>query len=142
MKSEMEVPDMSTKAWALPMIVAVAVTVVVACAESSGDEGGGENGDTASFDVSIGFSETATQEQMDAAAAFLRGFDEDVDFLLLELFPPIGRGTVTTDDAGFCDAVRSEFEGEDYVRDVTCGPHVEPDDSGDPDEPVSSDDDG
>ncbi|MEX0799982.1 MAG: hypothetical protein WD379_02055 [Dehalococcoidia bacterium] len=135
---------MKIRPWALLIVAAAAAALLVACEESSGDESNGDGtggNKTYVYDVRVSFSEEVTQEDMDSVGDFLRGFDPDVDFLIQEIFPPIGVAEVTTDDTGFCDALESELEGKGYVREVTCGPHVEADDSGDPDEPVRSDDD-
>lgn len=137
---------MKMRPWALLIVAAAAAALLVACEnESSGDESNGDGSGedkTNVYDVSVGFSEDATQADMDSVGDFLRGFDPDVDFLIQEIFPPIGVAEVTTDDTGFCDALESELDGKGYVREVTCGLHVETDDSGDPDKPVSSDGEG
>jgi hypothetical protein len=110
------------------LAVALAVLLV---RESTGDQ-------APRYDVSVYFSESATQADIESVGELLRSFDPDVDFMVLEIFPPIGRAVVATDYAGFCDELRSRLEGKDYVREVSCRPYEEPD-TGDPDEPVSSD---
>lgn len=95
------------------------------------------SGDGASrYDVSVQFTGEATLEEMDEAAAFLRAFDDDLDFLIMEIFPPKGRAEVSTEAPGFCDTVSAELGDRSYVDDVSCGP-ADAGDSADPDAPVS-----
>ena len=94
--------------------------------------------DTARYEVTVQFNTTVTQDDLNEAGALLRSFDEDVDFLILEIFPPIGRAVVTTEAADFCQTVETELGAKSYVDEVSCGPHVESDQA-DPDEPVSTD---
>ena len=96
--------------------------------------------DTARYEVTVQFNTTVTQDDLDEAGALLRTFDEDVDFLILEIFPPIGRAVVTTEAADFCQTVETELGAKSYVDEVSCGPHVETDQA-DPDAPVSTDND-
>ena len=90
------------------------------------------------YEVSVQFTTEATQGDMDEAGAFLRTFDDELEFLILEIFPPIGRAVVTTEAAGFCQTVKAELGAKSYVGEVSCGPHVETDQA-DPDAPVSTD---
>ncbi len=115
------------------LIVAVAVLGVVAGVSS----GCGAGGDAPQFEVSVQFTTEVTQDDMDEAGAFLRTFDDDLEYLILEIFPPIGRAVVTTEAAGFCRTVETELGAKSYVDEVSCGPHVETGQA-DPDEPVST----
>ncbi len=115
-------------------IVAVAVLGIVAGVSS----GCGSGGDAPQFEVSVQFASEVTQDDMDEVGAFLRTFDEDLEFLILEIFPPIGRAVVTTEAAGFCETVEAELGAKGYVDEVSCGPWQEPDQA-DPDAPVSTD---
>ncbi len=124
------------KAAAAGLIVAVAVLGVVAGVSSGCGAGGG----APEFEVSVQFTTEATQDDMEEAGAFLRTFDDDLEYLILEIFPPIGRAVVTTEAAGFCQTVETELGAKSYVDEVSCGPHVETDQA-DPDEPVSTDND-
>ena len=96
--------------------------------------------DTARYEVTVQFNTTVTQDDLDEAGALLRTFDDDVDFLIMEIFPPIGRAVVTTEAADFCQTLETELGAKSYVDEVSCGPHVETDQA-DPDAPVSTDND-
>ncbi len=116
------------------LIVAVAVLGIVAGVSSGCGAGGG----APQFEVSVQFTTEATQDDLDEVGAFLRTFDDELEFLILEIFPPIGRAVVTTEAADFCQTVEAELGAKSYVGEVSCGPHVETDQA-DPDEPVSTD---
>ncbi len=129
---------MSFNRWAAAagLIVAVAVLGVVAGVSS----GCGAGGDAPQFEVSVQFTTEATQGDLDEAGAFLRTFDDDLEFIILEIFPPIGRAVVTTEAADFCQTVETELGAKSYVDEVSCGPHVETDQA-DLYGPVSTDND-
>ncbi len=129
---------MSFDRWAAAagLIVAVAVLGVVASVSS----GCGAGGSAPQFEVSVQFTTEVTQDDLDEAGAFLRTFDDDLEYLILEIFPPIGRAGVTTEAADFCQTVETELGAKSYVDEVSCGPHVETDQA-DPDTPVSTDSD-
>jgi len=96
--------------------------------------------DTARYEVTVQFNTTVTQDDLDEAGALLRTYDNDLEFLIMEIFPPIGRAVVTTEAADFCQTVETELGAKSYVDEVSCGPHVETDQA-DPDAPVSTDND-
>jgi hypothetical protein len=116
--------------------MAVAIVGVLAGVSS----GCGSDDDARRFDVSVQFTTEATQDDIFDVGAFLRTFDDDLEYLILEIFPPIGRAVVTTEAADFCQTVETELGARSYVDDVSCGPYVDilP---VDPDEPVSTDND-
>ncbi len=116
------------------LIVAVAVLGVVAGVSSGCGAGGG----APQFEVSVQFTTEATQDDLDEAGAFLRTFDDELEFLILEIFPPIGRAVVTTEAAGFCQTVEAELGAKSYVSSVSCRPQAESGQA-DPDAPVSTD---
>ena len=118
------------------VIILVAVLGVVASVSS----GCGSGDDARRFDVSVQFTTEATQDDILDVGAFLRTYDDDLEYLILEIFPPIGRAVVTTEAADFCHTVETELGAKSYVDDVSCGPHVETDQA-DPDAPVSTDND-
>ena len=118
------------------MVIVVAVLGVVAGVSS----GCGSGDDARRFDVSVQFTTEATQDDIFHVGAFLRTFDDDLEYLILEIFPPIGRAVVTTEAADFCQTVEAELGSKSYVDEVSCGPHVETDQA-DPDKPVSTDND-
>ena len=97
-------------------------------------------GDSATrYEVTVNFDTSVTQADLEEAGDILRAYDEDVDFVIRELFPPIGRATLETDASDFCAAIEGELEAKPYVREVSCGEWEEPDASESPDAPVQSD---
>ncbi len=101
----------------------------------------GSNADeTARYEVTVQFNGSVTQQEIDEAGGLLRTFDDDVDFLIMEIFPPIGRAVLTTDATGFCPAVKAALEAESYVDSATCRLWQEPDQA-EPDAPVSTNND-
>ena len=119
------------------LIVAVAIVGVVAGVSS----GCGSGGDAANqYEVTVRFNSSVTQDDIDEAGSLLHTYDDDLEFLVMEIFPPIGRAVVTTEAADFCHTVETELGAKSYVDDVSCGPHVETDQA-DPDAPVSTDND-
>ncbi len=97
-------------------------------------------GATAQYEVTVRFNTSATQDDLFEAGALLRTFDDDVDFLIMEIFPPIGRAVLTTDAPGFCPTVKAALEAERYVDGASCRPWQEPNEA-EPDTPVSTDND-
>jgi len=93
--------------------VMFAVLALGALASSCGDG-------APAYDVRIVFNETVTQEDMDEVADLLESYDEDVDFLVQEIFPPIGVARVETDVSDFCAVITAELEGRSYISEVTC----------------------
>ena len=95
------------------------------------------DGATTRYEVTVRFNTSVTQDGLDEAAAVLRSYDEGLDFLVQESFPPTGRAFLSTGVSDFCPQVRAELEAKPYVDGMECGEHREPP-SGSPDEPVSS----
>ena len=75
----------------------------------------------AQYEVTVRFNSSVTQDDIDEAAALLRTFDDDVEFLIMEMFPPVGRA-VAAGTSGFCQAVAAELGARSYVNDVSCRP--------------------
>ena len=96
---------------------AVAALALVACT------GGGGNGDE--YSVSIQFNDSVQQEDIAEVEGILRGYDQDVDFVVLERFPPAASATLVTDVSTFCSTVQAELESLTYVESVSCRPIVE-----------------
>ena len=96
--------------------------------------------DTARYEVTVQFNTTVTQDDLNEAGALLGTYDNDLEFLIMEIFPPIGRAVLVTDAPDFCQTVEAKLEAKTYVDEVSCGPHVETDQA-DPDAPVSTDND-
>jgi len=129
-------------------LLVLAVGGLAACADGgepvdAGSDGLGEDGSAQSgieYRVIVTFNETAEQADLDETAEILADYDPLMrDFLIRESFPPTGDATLVVDDDGFCDEIVAELEAKSYVDSVDCGPPPEPT-GGDPDEPVSSDD--
>lgn len=99
----------------------------------------GGNGSTTRYEVTVNFNTSVTQADLEEAADILRAYDEDVDFLIMESFPPVGRATLETDAPDFCPTVEGELEAKTYVREVSCGEWETPDASQSPESPVQSD---
>ncbi len=96
--------------------------------------------ETAQYEVTVQFNTTVTQDDLNEAGSLLRTFDDDVDFLIMEIFPPIGRAVLATDAPDFCPTVQAALEAERYVDGASCRPWQEPDQA-EPDAPVSTDND-
>ncbi len=82
-------------------------------------------GGAARYEVTVGFNTSVTQDDIDEAGAVLRAYDDELEFVVMESWPPIGRALLTTDVADFCQTVEAELEAKSYIDDVSCGP-VEP----------------
>ena len=101
---------------------------------------GSDADETARYEVTVQFNTSVTQDDLDEAGSLLRTFDDDVDFLILEIFPPIGRAVLATDAPDFCRTVEAALEAKSYVNSVSCQQWQETDQA-DPDAPVSTDND-
>jgi hypothetical protein len=112
------------------LLLVVAGAVAAGCGEAPGGEG-------TEYEGIVSFNTTVTQDDLDETASFLRRYDEDLDFLVQESFPPTGVARLRTEDADFCAAVEAELGAKSYVDRVTCGARQETP-AGDPEEPVSS----
>ena len=101
---------------------------------------GSDADETARYEVTVQFNTSVTQDDLDEAGSLLRTFDDDVDFLILEIFPPIGRAVLATDAPDICPTVKAALEAASYVDGASCRPWQEPDQA-EPDAPVSTDND-
>ena len=72
------------------------------------------------YRVTVSFNETVTQADMDSVAEYLRGYDDGLNFLVQESFPPTGVATLKTDADDFCPTVVAELESRSYVTSVDC----------------------
>ena len=89
------------------------------------------------YEVTVLFNDSVTQDDIDEAGALLRTYDDDLEFIIMEIFPPIGRAVLETDVADFCRTVTSDLEGESYVESAECAPLLPGDFTDvDPDAPV------
>ncbi len=101
---------------------------------------GSDADETAQYEVTVQFNTTVTQDDLDEAGGLLGTYDDDLEFLIMEIFPPIGRAVLATDAPDFCPAVKAALEAESYVDGASCQPWQEPDQA-EPDAPVSTDND-
>ena len=89
------------------------------------------------YQVTIQFNESVTEEDHDEVDALLRDYDGDFEFVLMEIFPPIGSATLSSDVPEFCQTVVAQLEAKSYVADASCEPW-QPVDLDDPDAPVTN----
>jgi len=76
----------------------------------------------ARYEVTVRFNTSVTQDDIDEVSALLRAYDDDLEFLIMELWPPIGRALLATNVANFCQAVEAKLKAKSYVDDASCGP--------------------
>ena len=120
------------------VLTAFVVLAAVAIGSAFGFACGDGDGDTM-YTVDVQFNETVTDADLDEAGALLRAYDEGLDFIIMEIFPPIGSATVETDAPDFCATVVDEVEAKSYVRSVECLLAIEVDDGDvDPNAPVAA----
>lgn len=112
-----------------------AVFLLAALAAACTDETGGAVTD---YEVTIRFNTQVTQDDLNETAAVLGAYDEEMEFLVMESFPPIGRAFLSTGEVDFCSKVQAEIGAKSYVDGVDCGEREDSPPSDDPDEPVSS----
>ena len=144
------------KKWLIVLVtltLAIAATTAVTFAvvsngssasEESSPSGADQPSEEARYDLTVWFTTSGTQADIDEVEALLRTYDEDAELLMTFCFPPVGTAVVTTDAPDFCGAVEADLEEKSYVDDVSCsrcsgsrcGPEEPP--PGDP-PPVHSD---
>jgi len=99
---------------------------------------GGTNGSAAQYVITVNFNTSVTGKDLQKTKDFLRAYDEDMEFAIMESFPPMLPVLLTTDASDFCATIERELGVKAYVRDVTCGEWEEPDASESPEEPVGN----
>ncbi|KPJ48959.1 MAG: hypothetical protein AMJ38_04255 [Dehalococcoidia bacterium DG_22] len=82
-------------------------------------------GGAARYEVTVGFNTSVRQDDYDEVGAVLRAYDDELEYVIMESWPPIGRALLTTDLGDFCQTVEAELEAKSYIDHVSCGP-VEP----------------
>ena len=95
--------------FALLLAVPAAVLVVAAC-----------GGSAPKYDITMTFSASVTRADLDDVNDLLLSYDDGVDFVVRESFPPVGVATVQTDVLDFCRTIEAELEGRTSIDDVTC----------------------
>jgi len=73
------------------------------------------------YEVMVNFNTSATQDDIDEVGELLRAYDEDLDFVVMESWPPIGRALLATTAPDFCQTAEAELEAKSYVDDASCG---------------------
>jgi hypothetical protein len=81
---------------------------------------GGTGTDAVAYEVSVDFTESSTQRDIDTTSSLLQSYDPDTSYLLQETFPPIGRATLRTSVAGFCETVVRQLEAVAGVGTTSC----------------------
>jgi len=89
------------------------------------------------YEVIVHFNANVTQPDLDFVAAYLRGYDTDVNFVIQESFPPMGVARFKTNGRNICDVIEAELETASYVDGVDCA-RVSDEAPVDGDTPVSS----
>lgn len=82
-------------------------------------------GGAAQYEVTVGFNTSVTQDDYDEVGAVLRAHGDELEYVIMESWPPVGRALLATDVADFCQTVEAELEAKSYIDRVSCGP-VEP----------------
>ncbi|OGO50556.1 MAG: hypothetical protein A2148_02645 [Chloroflexi bacterium RBG_16_68_14] len=95
------------------------------------------DGSADKYEVVVRFNTSATQEDIEEVGDLLRSYDEDVEYLIQESFPPTGRAFLETDVPDFCRTVEAELEGRSYLDGVSCQERQDGPQPEDPDEPVT-----
>lgn len=114
-----------------------ALALGATCAIGDGD-GGVDSAKAVEYQVRVSFNESVTQAGLDETSAILSAYDEGLDYLIQESFPPTGVATLSTDAADFCSRVTADLEAKPYVTGVDCTKTEDIPTSANPDEPVSS----
>ncbi len=99
------------------------------------DEPAGDGGSY--FQVTVQFNTSYTQDNIDEAAALLRTYDDDLEFIVMEIYPPIGSAVLTLETSDECSPIEAQLKANSYVAGVTCEPW-QPVDLDDPDAPVTN----
>jgi hypothetical protein len=88
--------------------------------------------------VFVHFNTSVTQTDMDSVAGYLRDFDQGLDFLLQETFPPTGVARLRTNAKNFCATAEAELTSRSYIAGVDCRKAGDVTPVASPDAPVSS----
>jgi hypothetical protein len=125
---------MKTASLGLTLLVGICLAVLVAsCEEGEGDATPTATaivsptasptptvGGAALYEVTVRFNTAVTQDDIDEVGALLRAYDNDLQFVIMESFPPIGRALLETHAPDFCQTVQAELEAKTYIDDVSC----------------------
>jgi len=120
----------------LLVIVGAVLGTVLAISFASESSGDAAN----QYEVTVRFNSSVTQDDIDEVGALLHTYDDDLEFLVMESFPPVGRAVMAAEAPDFCQTVETELAGKSYVLDVSCQLWARGG-GADPDAPVSTDND-
>ena len=118
-------------------LAAVIFALVVTSAGVLALTGGDSRGDD-QYRVTVQFNISVTQEDIDEVAALLRTYDENLEFVVMEIFPPIGSALLALEAPAECSTIEAQLEAKSYVADASCAPW-QPVDLDDSDAPVDQD---
>jgi hypothetical protein len=90
------------------------------------------------YQVIVHFNASVTQADMDDVAGYLHNYDQGLDFLTQETFPPTGVATLRTNAKHFCRTVEAELEARSYIDGVDCRKANDVTPSKSPDAPVGT----
>jgi hypothetical protein len=88
------------------------------------------------YEVTINFNTSVTPDDLAGIEPLLRAYGDDLEYAVMESWPPIGRALLMTGAPDFCRTVEAELESESYIDKVTCEPWADISDV-EPDAPVS-----
>ena len=109
--------DGEEEATATPTATATATAIASPSASPTPSTGGAIR-----YEVTVGFNTSVTQDDIDEVGALLRAYDDELEYVVMESWPPVGQAVLTTDVADFCQTVEAELEAKSYIDDVSCGP--------------------
>lgn len=133
------------RTWIVLLVAVVGALLLLSCGDGGSDPANDDalpavqdemDGEAAAqYRVTISFNEDAVQADIDELGELLASYDEGVEYLIQESFPPTGTAVVATDVDDFCAEILPEIENRSYVTVGSCGPQLEPGDL-DHDDPV------
>ena len=109
--------DGEEEATATPTATATATAIASPAASPTPSTDG-----AARYEVTVRFNTSVTQDDIDEVGALLGAYDDELEFVVMESWPPVGRALLTTDVVDFCQTVEAELEAKSYIDEVSCGP--------------------
>ncbi|HXF51592.1 MAG TPA: hypothetical protein VNM43_07920 [Dehalococcoidia bacterium] len=73
-----------------------------------------------SYDVTVAFNDRYTEAALQETDAILRSYDDDIDVLVQESFPPVARTVIQSSMENLCEDLRSQLERKPYIEQVDC----------------------
>jgi hypothetical protein len=102
--------------------------------------GASADDDAARYEVTVRFNTSVTQRDIEEVDALLSAYYDDLGFVVMESFPPVGGAILNVDADDFCRTVEADLEAASYVEAVSCQPWEEADGEA-PDDTISTDND-